>query len=159
MSARRADGGLRPLVGARRALLGALVFAVPTAVWCLVAGGPRGGVCALLALLVVAVHYLVGLPFEVAALRRADAVGLGLVLVGYVVRLGLLAAMLWLVSMWSKGTVDAKTLALCVVLPTVGYLVGLSWDALHDRTPTVVPTTADVSADSPEAGPDLGVRA
>ncbi|MCL1841276.1 MAG: hypothetical protein FWF75_05975 [Propionibacteriaceae bacterium] len=140
--------GFSPLQGARRALLAALVFAVPTGIWCIVAAGVQGAVCALLALAVVAIHYLVGLPIEMVALRRADVIGLGLVLIGYVVRLGLLAAMLWLVLMWSKGTVDARELALCVVLPTIGYLVGLSWNALRDRTPTVVPQNAPSPSDA-----------
>ena len=136
-SARAGDAGFSPLTGARRALIAALAFAVPTGVWCVVAAGAPGALCAAVALAVVAVHYLLGLPFEMAALRRADAIGFGLILVSYVVRLGLLAAMLWLVSMWGKGLVDTRALALCVVLPTVGWLVGLTWNALHDRTPTV----------------------
>jgi hypothetical protein len=136
-SARPGDAGFSPRTGARRALIAALVFAVPTGIWCVVAAGAPGALCAVLALAVVAVHYLVGLPFEMAALRRADAIGLGLILISYVLRLGLLAAMLWLVSMWSKGTVDTRALALCVALPTIGWLVGLTWNALHDRTPTV----------------------
>ena len=136
--ARSRNGGFNPLTGTWRALVAALVFAVPTGVWCGVSAGASGALCAVLALAVVAVHYLVGLPFEMAALRRADAMGLGLILMSYVLRLGLLAAMLWLVSMWGSGTVDNATLALCVALPTMGWLVGLTWNALHDRTPTVL---------------------
>jgi hypothetical protein len=115
--------------------VGMSILCVPVLVLAMILGGlPQLGSAGLI-IITVALYFVIGQVVERLALGLADYSGLMWVLLGYVVRVGILGALLywWLGHPESSAWVDKTWFFIGGAAAVMGWLGGLMWAQLKSR--------------------------